>query len=62
MSGQGENPDDVVTLHLCEAYRAALSNEIQDVKKSIDKLDSRLWALLAGTILTVILAIVNLVK
>lgn len=53
-----ENP--YVTAELCEAYRRTLQNEIQGMKDDIETIDSRVWKILAGIIVTILLLIVSI--
>ena len=54
-----DNPD-WVNMKLCEAYRTIIMEQISDLKKAIDKIDTRLWGVLACTITTILLVILSL--
>jgi len=62
------NPDDPVTIKLCEAYRKLLeekiggiSEDVKDLKGYMEKIDGRLWKTLAGVIVTILLTIIGIV-
>jgi len=52
---------ELITMQLCEAYRKTLQNEIHDIKDDVKQVDKRLWATLAGVIISILLLIMNLV-
>ena len=57
-----ENPNSpYITQELCKAYRKSLSKQLSDQKEFLDKIDSRLWQLLGGVILTILLSIATII-
>ncbi|MFQ5758421.1 MAG: hypothetical protein ACE5IF_01940 [Candidatus Bathyarchaeia archaeon] len=60
MSAEKKDDDDpVITDALCDAYRKALEDKILGLDKNIEKVDGRLWKVLASTILTAVLALIG---
>ena len=49
-----------ITLTLCEAYRGALDDKVAGLEKNLVRMESRQWALLTGTILTILLTILSI--
>jgi len=53
--------DDPVSLELCEAYRKALEDKINDLKDDLKSIDSRTWQILAGVLVTIALAVLTVI-
>jgi len=55
------SPDDPVSMELCEAYRKALEDKINDLKDDLKSIDSRTWQILAGVLVTIALAVLTVI-
>lgn len=52
--------NSVIKKDLCDAYRQTLGNQIVGITDDLKGLNNRVWGILAGIIITILLTIVNL--